>query len=355
MISFSNYKLCPLHSVIVLDNNVNITTSKESIKVTVVTGTYKLPQLLIPTIESLLYSTFKDFVLYIVDDNASNETEIIAEGKSIIEQFEDERIKYIKNDTNVGVPFVFRKWIELVKTPYFLIFGAGDRLEPTSLEKMVNFLDKNDSASFVYGDEYFDNPINGRVEIRKVQLQSGLYKPNPFLEFHLISGKDIYGWSQASAMYRTELFNYYDVPVKSFHYWDHYFHLKYLLFSKQIGYINENMAVRHVEPTLGEWSKKNKFVSHIETIYQAKIFIDTYEFQLISRNYPINKYRIKIALNMLKKSIHLSSVAEIYFVFSNTANIVLKLCFSTFVFMLMMPIKLFGLVFLNVRKLLIKS
>jgi hypothetical protein len=236
-----------------------------------------------------------------------------------------------------------------------LIFGAGDRLEPTALEIMVKFLDDNPSTSFVFGNEYFKNSYGVSYEIPKEKMKTGVYRPHEYLEYHLIGGNKMLGWSQASAMYRTELFNYYDVPVKSFHYWDHYFHLKYLLFSKQIGYINENMAVRHVEPTLGEWSKKNKFVSHIETIYQAKIFIDTYEFQLISRNYPINKYRIKIAFNMLKKSIHLSSVAEIYFVFSNTADIVLKLCFSTIVFMLMMPVKLFGLVFLNVRKLFKKS
>ncbi len=68
-------------------------------KVTIVLGTYKEPQLISNTIDSLLNQTYYDFSIIIVDDNSPDDFEIIKKTNKIIEGYRDARICYIKNST----------------------------------------------------------------------------------------------------------------------------------------------------------------------------------------------------------------------------------------------------------------
>lgn len=270
-------------------------------KVTIIFGTYRDTSLILPSIESLIESDYDDFISYIVDDNLPTDVETIDTVDKIVSQYSDPRFFVVKNDVNIGVPHVFKKWIDLVSTPYFLIFGAGDRIQKDAIGKMVGFLDQNPIASFVYGNEYFDDPATGPREIKKKKINTGVYDPLRFLEFHLVGGVENLGWSQTSAMYRTELFRYFQIPVKFFHYWDHYFHCTYLLHSKMIGHIEENLAVRHVDPKLSGWASINIFTDKFERLIQSDKFIDEYSTKLIRLGHPIRKYKRLIAYKIARR------------------------------------------------------
>ena len=305
--------------------------------ITVITGTYKKPDLLIPTIESILCSSYRDFCLYIVDDNTSEDEIIISETKKIIDNFGDSRINYVKNDTNIGVPFVFKKWIEIIKSQYFILMGAGDKLESYTLYEMINFLNNNPTASFVYGKEYFEDPVLGKREIVKAQLETGLYCPKEYLKYHLIGGKEVFGWSQSSAMYRTELFKYYNVPVKSFHFWDHYFHCTYLLHSKKVGYIDKYFAVRHVDSQLSEWATLNLFTDKVERLIQSLDFISNNEITLLHKKYPVSLFRYKISLKLIKSLVFCRNFDEFTLTLRTSMTNIVRLTFSLITFLFLFP------------------
>ena len=61
---------------------------------TIALTTYNRPNFLSESIESILNQTFKDFDLIILDNGSDKET------RSVINLYQDSRIKYERNDTN---------------------------------------------------------------------------------------------------------------------------------------------------------------------------------------------------------------------------------------------------------------
>ena len=108
-------------------------------KLSLAVGTYKNPDLIIRTLKGLLMQSFKDFKIYVFDDNDPNDIEMVNETYDKIMMLKDERITYVKNDFNIGVPFVYKKWINSLNSKYFMIIGEGDVLFPNSIEKMIIF------------------------------------------------------------------------------------------------------------------------------------------------------------------------------------------------------------------------
>jgi len=270
-------------------------------KISIVFGIYKEPELIIPTLEGLKSQSYKNFVVYVVDDNQPDEFIIIERAKEIILCYSDLSIQYIKNDINIGVPYVYRKWISLVNSEYFYICGAGDCLLPHALELMVGYLDAHPRSSMVHGLERFMMKNNETYEIQHPQKPTGEYSPEQYLKFHFIGGKENYGWSQASAVYRTESFKIKNIPITNYHFWDHYFHCAYLLHSTKIGFINDYIAIRHVDLNLTFWAQQNRFINRLERLIQTAKFIDEFEVQLIKNNYPIYYFKFRNSLNIIKQ------------------------------------------------------
>lgn len=264
---------------------------------TVVFGTYMNPELIIPTLDGLRDQTFKDFEVYIVDDNSPAASKKIERSKEIILNYSELDIHYIVNGANIGVPHVFRKWINLVKTKYFYITGAGDKLLPNALSLMVNFLETNHQASMVHGIE---TKPNGKKDAPLFE-STGVYNSYIYLRSHLNNfGKfKVYSWSQASAMFRSELFKIWEVPVKSFHFWDFYFHCTYLLYSKKIGYLNEYLTIRHNDSNEDHIKKLPDFISKIERPYQALKFIEEHKTTLISQGHNVYVYLLIIKYKLV--------------------------------------------------------
>ncbi len=89
-------------------------------------------------IESILNQTYTDFEFIILNDSPEN-TEL----EKLILSYRDKRIRYIKNDTNIGISQSRNKLIELARGKYIAIFDHDDIAHKTRLEKQVKFLDEN--------------------------------------------------------------------------------------------------------------------------------------------------------------------------------------------------------------------
>ncbi|MBD2820338.1 glycosyltransferase [Xenorhabdus sp. 42] len=87
------------------------------------------------SIDSVINQSFPDFLLYIVDDNSTDET------FNIIKKFQDKRIIYVKNNVNIGVAGTRNKALSLCKGKYITFLDSDDYWHPQKLEKQLSLLE----------------------------------------------------------------------------------------------------------------------------------------------------------------------------------------------------------------------
>lgn len=97
-------------------------------------------------IESALNQTLTDFEL-VISDNASTDNT-----KEVCEQYlgSDERIRFHRNETNLGAAGNFNRVVELSRGRYFKFLGHDDIIYPTAMEKAVAVMEAEDDVSLVY-------------------------------------------------------------------------------------------------------------------------------------------------------------------------------------------------------------
>lgn len=114
-------------------------------KVSVCIPTYNHARFLHDAIDSVLAQTFSDFELVIVDNCSTDNTTQLVEAYTA----RDRRIRYVRNQINVGAQNNLNRCLELASGEYVKILCADDLLEPTCLKKMVKVLDEFPDVSLV--------------------------------------------------------------------------------------------------------------------------------------------------------------------------------------------------------------
>jgi glycosyltransferase involved in cell wall biosynthesis len=95
-----------------------------------------------PALESILGQTLADFELIISDNASTDDTETICRRYAA----RDPRIRYFRNDTNIGAGANFNRCFELASGKYFKWAAHDDTLAPTYLERCVAVLEANPDA-----------------------------------------------------------------------------------------------------------------------------------------------------------------------------------------------------------------
>lgn len=105
------------------------------------------------SINSILNQTFTDFEFIILNDSPDN-TEL----EKFITSNGDKRIKYHKNEKNIGISESRNRLLELAHGEYIAIFDHDDISVPDRLACQVEFLDTHPNIGVVSGlMECFDN------------------------------------------------------------------------------------------------------------------------------------------------------------------------------------------------------
>src|SRR3990170_7563816 len=100
--------------------------------------TYNRSQDLKAAIKSFLVQDFTDFEI-VISDNSANEI-----SEKICKSFNDKRIKYSRNKTNIGFARNLYKVIKRSSGKYVFLFGNDDLvLKPDSLSNIYNIFQKN--------------------------------------------------------------------------------------------------------------------------------------------------------------------------------------------------------------------
>jgi glycosyltransferase involved in cell wall biosynthesis len=115
---------------------------------------YRLGHLLGACVDSILSQTYTNFEILVMDDHSPDDTERVA--RSI----EDPRVRYIRNDVNLGHVGNFNKGIGLARGTYVWLISADDQLRTCSiLNRYVALMDSYPSVGYVCcaGMELHDN------------------------------------------------------------------------------------------------------------------------------------------------------------------------------------------------------
>jgi glycosyltransferase involved in cell wall biosynthesis len=154
-------------------------------------------------IQSILSQTFTDFELIISDNASTDRTEEIC--KEYLSQ--DPRIRYHRNETNIGGSRNQNLTIELARGEYFHIGAYDDLLAPNLLSKCVEVLDKNPSVILCY-TFLFKIDDSGKMT-GKLEPDVMATSTNPIDRFHdLLKGHPVdflYGLIRTDTLRKTEL------------------------------------------------------------------------------------------------------------------------------------------------------
>lgn len=147
-----------------------------SAKITVCIPTYNASRFLRFAVDSLLTQSFQDFKVQFIDDASTDETlEILKEYCA-----NDSRFELFQHNVNSGAcGLAIQESLQRTSTPYFSWFAADDVLTPDYFTRLIDHLEKTDSA-YVFSDFYIINHLGNRTgalwQFPLLDLQRYVYK-----------------------------------------------------------------------------------------------------------------------------------------------------------------------------------
>ena len=141
---------------------------REKTLVDVILPNYNKAEFLEEAINSVITQTYKNWHLYIIDDNSSDNSE------KIIDKFSNlKNVTIIKLQKNKGPSFCRNYAMRISKSKYISFIDSDDSWLSDKLEKQINFMKKH-NLNFTYTDytPFFEN--FGKKKIKK----------RPFLKDH---------------------------------------------------------------------------------------------------------------------------------------------------------------------------
>lgn len=97
-------------------------------------------------VDSILAQTFTDFELIITDNASTDRTESLCRAYAA----RDPRVRYYRNETNLGAAPNYNLAFQLARGEYFRWQAHDDRLAPTYLEQCVAVLDREPEVILAY-------------------------------------------------------------------------------------------------------------------------------------------------------------------------------------------------------------
>ncbi len=130
-------------------------------KISVIMPAYNAEKYIGEAIDSILKQTFTDFEFIIIDDCSTDST------AEIIKSYTDERIKYYKNERNLGIANTLNRGLDLATGEYIVRMDSDDISLPKRFEKQIKFMNKHkDVVVLGTGIEFFGG-LNGTRHFSK--------------------------------------------------------------------------------------------------------------------------------------------------------------------------------------------
>jgi len=109
-----------------------MTQPKNNPIVSIIVPSYNRADFLPRAIKSILSQAFKDFEVIVVDDCSTDNT------REVVSSFNDERIRYIRHDSNKGAGAARNTGIKDAKASYIAFLDSDDEWLPEKLGEQIN-------------------------------------------------------------------------------------------------------------------------------------------------------------------------------------------------------------------------
>jgi glycosyltransferase involved in cell wall biosynthesis len=104
-----------------------------------------MAELMFECVGSILKQTYREFEILVMDNCSTDNTSEVAQS------FSDPRVKYIRNETNLGHIRNFNKGITLAHGKYLWLIAADDSLRsPHVLGRFVDLMERNSGVGYVF-------------------------------------------------------------------------------------------------------------------------------------------------------------------------------------------------------------
>ena len=140
-------------------------------KVTILLPAYNAALYLRNSLDSIMRQAFKDFDVLLIDDGSMDDTSKIAIEYSNI----DRRIKYYKNEKNIGLIKTLNKGLSLAKGEYIVRMDADDIMFDDRLYKQVKYMDSNPECFVCGGQMEYIGGLTGMAPILPQKYEDLLY------------------------------------------------------------------------------------------------------------------------------------------------------------------------------------
>lgn len=140
-------------------------------KVTILLPAYNAALYLRDSLDSIMRQAFKDFDVLLIDDGSMDDTSKIAIEYSNI----DRRIKYYKNEKNIGLIKTLNKGLSLAKGEYIIRMDADDIMFDDRLYKQVKYMDSNPECFVCGGQMEYIGGLTGMAPILPQKYEDLLY------------------------------------------------------------------------------------------------------------------------------------------------------------------------------------
>lgn len=105
--------------------------------VSIIMPSWNTSEYISESIESVLEQAYQNWELIIVDDCSTDNTD------SVVQSFSDPRIKYFKNECNMGAALTRNRAIREASGEWIAFLDSDDLWTPDKLQKQVNFMEEN--------------------------------------------------------------------------------------------------------------------------------------------------------------------------------------------------------------------
>ena len=122
--------------------------NKSYLKVSIVLVTHKGTEYIREAVDSCLNQTYKNIELIIVDDASADNTQ------EIIKSYSDKRIKYLLNETNLGLANSLNRGFSCANGDYLTWTSYDNVYLRNAIEVMIEELEKHKNIDFVYTNFY---------------------------------------------------------------------------------------------------------------------------------------------------------------------------------------------------------
>lgn len=289
--------------------------------VSVILPVYNGAQLIGRVVETVLAQDYSNFQLVVLDNYSSDAT------PEVIAAFNDPRIKYVRNGSNIGMGANFNKGFQFIEGKYVQWLSCDDPMfTGSALSKKARFLEAHPEAAFVHSRfEYIDLAEDGSETVVTPKLD---YPAQPIVPSTAAVDSFLRntGWVArfTDILFRTEALVANGIRFQPVHFADTPFTFEVLLRCDYYGFIDEVLSrgYRHHHHHHGREARQSFFL--YEKYYLHFNIIRKHRHKLLEKRLPVYLYEWRLLGKMMRSLLKLEDFAAM----GNMLALIFQLVFS---------------------------